>query len=124
MPELTIQSILVEDLVPGERELDRDVIDRLKASIACGRWETPRVIHIDGLYYVADGNHRIMAAIELGKQSVDCRVQEFKPKKNVESFDRDDCMQAVESGHRGFKGLEIVSGKDRSASDIEDDSLI
>jgi hypothetical protein len=119
------QKIEIASLVPSERFLNRTSIDEAKLLISAGESKPPRVCAIRGFYYVRDGNHRVMAAKELGKDFIECTVEEHKSRPNVSDFEEDDCSEAVSAGLAGFKLLKIgsVQEKEQAYADEEDDIL-
>jgi hypothetical protein len=110
-------------LVPGELVLEEDLVERAKAAINAGEEiESPRVSPIGTLYYVRDGNHRIMAMKLLGQDSILCRIHPHHPPQGVADHDADKCQDAVEKGYLGFSGVKLGSREEKAkAYDDEDD---
>jgi hypothetical protein len=106
---LKTSELQICELIPGERILSRESIDRWKNNIAAGKFEEPTIIKALGGYYVTQGNHRIFAAKELGLPSVTCQIAQVDRQKNVEALDDIDCADALRAGLLGFEGLKIVA---------------
>lgn len=123
---LETKQIPIGELVPGELVLENDVIETLKLAIKSGfKVQAPRVTLIGSVYYVLDGNHRIMALKELGYESITCRIQPHRPTKGSADYDADMCNRAIQNGHQGFNGLTRGSKaeKERAYAEEEDDDL-
>jgi hypothetical protein len=93
------------ELIPGERILSRESIDRWKDSIVAGKFEEPTVTLALGGYYVTQDNHRIFATKEMGLLSVICQIVQVSRQRNVEAQDDTDCADALRAGLLGFVGL-------------------
>jgi len=124
-PEFDVKQIPMDQLVPGELVLEKDVVECRKAAIHAGdEIELPRVVQIGLWYYVRDGNHRIMAMKLLGRSEVSCRIQPHNPPPGYADYDTDQCHEAVERGYLGFNRVKLGSKADKeSAYDKEDDSF-
>jgi len=118
-----IRGIPISILVLGETRLERLEVDKAKGLIQSGNWNPPSVL-VMKFYFVRDGNHRIMAAKELGQKSVKCRIQQHKPKPNVRDYDQDECAKAIKAGLQGFKGIPIGSKEEKENEYADDDELI
>jgi len=118
------QIVPIAHLVPGERRLERESVDEAKRSLESGVGEPPNVLLIGDNYYVSDGNHRVMAAKELGRDSIECRVKEHKPKPNVADYDADDCAEAIKLGLLGFNNIPIGSKEEKVTQYDEDEELL
>ena len=119
----------ISELVPGERTLSRQSIDRWKSNIAAGKFEQPSVVETLHGHLVTQGNHRVFAAKELGQRSVMCKIAQIKRQANVETQDDSDCRDAIRDGLRGFEALKIVStDRDREKAcpeeAFEDDPIL
>ncbi len=73
-----------------------------------GHGDEPLVAKTQRGYYVADGNHRVYAAKDLGRLSVSCRIRQVKRQRHVAAADDTDCADARGAGLLGFGGLRIV----------------
>lgn len=120
-PPLEIQELPISRLVPGEFFLETDAVERYKASINAGNdIEAPRVTPMEDLYYVQDGNHRIMAMKLLGFTSIRCRIQPHRPVTNVADDETDQFHRSVKNNYIGFTGIKMGSS-DEKAQNYEDD---
>jgi hypothetical protein len=123
-PQLPIEAIPIAKIVPSERNLQRSAVSRAKRAIEKKiEEEAPRVVAIGDVFYVCDGNHRIMARKELGFDSVLCRVQEHKPRKNVADWQADDCADAVKAGYLGFNKVSLVSKAEKTQAYKHEDDI-
>jgi ParB-like chromosome segregation protein Spo0J len=113
----------ISKLVPSERILDEVAVHRAKAQILAGKYDPPRVTVIEGIYYVSDGNHRVMAAKELGLDCIECTLQPHKGKLNVSDYDSDDCKAAVKLGLTGFEGIKIGTKEEKELEYETDDEF-
>jgi hypothetical protein len=123
-PPLEIQELPIGQLVPGEFLLETIAVERYKASINAGNEiEAPRVTPIEDMYYVQDGNHRIMAMKLLGFKSVKCRIQPHRPVTNVADYETDQFHRAVKNNYVGFTGIKMGSSAEKAKNyeDEEDD---
>jgi len=121
---MATQRIPIAVLVPSERSLEKAAVEKAKRMIDSTNVKPPRVVRIGDHFYVRDGNHRIMAAKQLGRDSVDCRVEDHEPKPNVADFDEDDCREAVALGYLGFEKVRVGSRQDKmKVYKDEDESL-
>src|SRR5579872_3830567 len=118
------QKIPIAQLVPGEKTVEAEEVENARVLIESGKAMPPRVIHIDAYYYVADGNHRVMAAKQLGHETIECDVRPWKRKPNVADFDEDRCKEAVELGYLGFAKVRIASKEEKMKEyEEEEDDL-
>ena len=123
-PTLPVKTIPIALLVPSERKLERSAVSRAKKAIEKNiEVEAPRVVEIGEVFYVCDGNHRIMAMKELGFDSVLCRVQQQKQRKNVADWESDDCAKAIKDGYLGFNGVSLVSKAEKIEAYKDEDDL-
>jgi ParB-like nuclease domain len=118
------QTLPIAQLVPGERRLERESVDEAKRSLELGSGEPPKVLKIGDNHYVSDGNHRVMAAKELGRDSIECWVTEHKPKRNVADYDADDCGEAIRQGLLGFNNIPVGSKEEKLAEYDDDEELL
>jgi hypothetical protein len=107
--ELEKVEIRISQLVPGERILSRQSIDRWKSIIESGEFDGPTVTKVMDVYFVTQGNHRVFAAKEIGLTSLTCQVRKIKRQQNVAAQDDVDCSDARKAGLLGFEGLSIVA---------------
>lgn len=75
MTILNIQTIRLDGGTQSRDKNDQDHIDHLAEQIKNGETLPPITVVSDGLdYYLADGFHRVLAHIKLGKASINCEV--------------------------------------------------
>ena len=75
MTILNIQTIRLDGGTQSRDKNDQDHIDHLAEQIKNGETLPPITVVSDGLdYYLADGFHRVLAHIKLGKASINCDV--------------------------------------------------
>src|SRR5271157_4270690 len=91
---LETSELRICELIPGERILSRESIDRWKSSIAAGKIAEPIVVKARGGYFVTQGNHRVFAAKEMGHLSMTCQIAQVCRQENVEAQDDIDCAGA------------------------------
>jgi len=65
----TKRAIPISQLVPSELFLDRESVEKAKSTFESGNAVPPIVVRISRLFYVLDGNHRVKAVQELGKNA-------------------------------------------------------
>jgi uncharacterized ParB-like nuclease family protein len=105
---MPVEDIPLCKLVPSEPVLEKVRVDAIKIALAKGNaTPPPRVSPIGKLYYVHDGNHRIMAMKQLGHEFVSCEIQPHKSSPNVANQDEDDCKKMIKKGYAGFNNIEI-----------------
>jgi hypothetical protein len=75
MTILNIQAIRLDGGTQSRDKNDQDHIDHIAEQIKNGETLPPITVVFDGLdYYLADGFHRVLANIKLGKASINCEV--------------------------------------------------
>ena len=75
MTILNIQAIRLDGGTQSRDKNDQDHIDHLAEQIKNGETLPPITVVFDGLdYFLADGFHRVLANIKLGKASINCEV--------------------------------------------------
>lgn len=123
-PLLEVRDIEISQLVPSELFLEADVVDQARAAIQEGdAIEMPRVTPMRNLFYVCDGNHRVMAWKLLGASSIQCRIQPHLPSPNVADYEKDAFEEAVRSGHTGFGGVQMGSAEAKTLAYEAEDEL-
>lgn len=123
-PLLEVREILISQLVPGELFLEADAVDRARATINEGfAIEAPRVTPMGNLFYVCDGNHRVMATKLLGKSSIECRIHPHTPSPNVADYKADKFREAVINGYTGFVGVQMGSPEEKALAYEAEDEL-
>lgn len=124
LPLLEVRDIPISHLVPGELFLEADAVDRARAAINDGlAIAPPRVTPMGDLFYVCDGNHRVMAMKLLGKSSIECRIQPHTPSPNVADYKADKFEEAVRSGYTGFVGVQMGSAEEKALAYEAEDEL-
>jgi hypothetical protein len=117
--QASIKRVPIDKIVPGERDLDRKRVTAAKEGIERGEWDHPKLIRSGASYFARDGNHRIMAAKQLGRKTVLCVVQEAESKTNVADFSLGDMKDALEKGHKGFRKMKLVSSNERRGASAQ-----
>ena len=120
--EFPLEDIDIALLVPSEPNLDEQSVREIKDILSNGGTiAEPRVSPIDEVYYVRDGNHRIMALKQLGQQVIRCKVQPRRVNQNVADHDVDDCRKMVKKGHLGFENLTITTKEEKELAYLDED---
>jgi hypothetical protein len=122
----TLKKLPIIKLVPGEPILSRESIDKYK-NLKSGATKPPRVVTVGEVFYVTNGNHRVMAAKELGQIDIECEIRPPNTRTCSADFDQDDCKRAIRLGLQGFEGIRIVptdAEKEKAcAEENEDDAF-
>ena len=65
-----IEEIPVSEIVPSQRYLDRDIVDKYMTEES----EPPEVVFYRGRYHLKNGHHRVVAAIKTGATTIRAKV--------------------------------------------------
>lgn len=76
----TIRTVSITDLIPTQGYISEDIVKKYKKATTKRR--RPRVVESAGILWVDDGHHRIMAAKELGKTTIEVNVHQYDPAKH------------------------------------------
>ena len=96
--QLTNRLLNISDLIPGERTLSRENIDRWKHSLLEGKIDPPTVSETLQGFYVTNGNHPVFAMKESGRTQIECGVVAVKRQQSVAAQDDVDCEDAFKAG--------------------------